>query len=516
MKLQRLAMVFSMAWLVPLAACDSSVKPTPTTVVAPVLPTTVAAPATPTVDIATTVPPSITPVVGDDKSADTAGCIATGPQARPDSIGDSFYPQLGNAGYDVRHYGLDLSVDMKSDTISGTATIQAKALQDLDGFNLDFEGFTIGGLSVNGVEARYRRNGHELEVTPPTGLASGRGFTVTLAYRGVPASSAGEGSAIKLGWIRYDKGVYVASEPDGAAKWYPVNDHPCDKASYTLRITVPKPYVVAANGLLQDTVDNGASRTFTWATRNPVASYLVTVNIADFEEVDAQGPNGLPVRSYYPRDLESGARASFGKLPDMIEYFNGRFGDYPFEAYGVVVADTELGFALETQTLALFGHSSQASRVTSEEAVAHELAHQWFGDSVSLKTWKDIWLNEGFATYAQWLWIEHTQGRAALDQRVHAMYDAVTQQKPPPPGNPPPDDLFNMGVYIRGGLTLHALRLEVGDDAFFDILQTYASRYKYGNADTKDFIGVAEEISGRKLGSFFDGWLYARDMPGMP
>ena len=316
-----------------------------------------------------------------------------------DSIGDSFYPELGNAGYDVLHYTLDLSVDMASDTITSSATLSANALQDLEGFNLDFKGFTINSLEVNGTAANYTRSGHELQITPSQSLKSGQNFTVTVAYGGVP-ETASEGSSLKIGWTRYSKGVYVASEPSGAALWYPVNDHPCDKATYTLRVSVSKPYAVAANGTLQNTIEEGNLRTYIWETRDPVASYLVTVNIAEFDRQDTQGPGGLPIRSYFPRGMEAAARAPFNRMPDMIAFFNGKFGPYPFEAYGAVVADENIGFALETQTLSLFGRQVGNARVSSEEAIAHELAHQWFGDSVSLKTWKDIWLNEGFATYA--------------------------------------------------------------------------------------------------------------------
>jgi aminopeptidase N len=445
-----------------------------------------------------------------------AGCIAAGPGIRLDSIGDNFYPGLGNAGYDAQRYMLDLSADMPGDTISATVTMQAMALQDLSVFNLDFKGFEISGITVDGGPAQYTRDGSELSITPANPLRSGEGFTTIVSYGGVPKAGSEEASPIKIGWVRYAKGVYVASEPSGAEAWYPVNDHPCDKATYELRITVPRPYVVAANGLLRDTKDNGAERTYVWETEHPVASYLVTVNIGDFVEKKEAGPNGLPMRSYFPRDLESTAQAPFNLMPGMIEYFNGVFGPYPFEAYGVVVVDEDLGFALETQTLSLFGHTVGTSRVTGEEAVAHELVHQWFGDSVSLETWRDIWLNEGFATYGQWLWLEHTKGREALEARIIDMYSAVAQEKPPPPGDPPTNNLFNMGVYIRGGLTLHALRLKIGDDAFFRTLQTYASRYRDDNARTADFIAIAEDVSGQKLGDFFQAWLYEQELPGIP
>jgi aminopeptidase N len=325
-----------------------------------------------------------------------------------------------------------------------------------------------------------------------------------------------EGDPISMGWNHYEGGVYVASEPAGAHNWFPANDHPCDKATYTFVITAPKPYVVAANGLLRTTTDNGPTTTYVWEVRAPMASYLASVNISDFARVEQQGPNGLLIRNYFPRERASELRDEFEPTAEMIEFFNGIFGPYPFEAYGVVVANTELGYALENQTLSLFGLGIEQAGEHAHRIVAHELAHQWFGNSVSLKTWKDMWLNEGFASYAEILWQEHKEGKQAVEGQMKLMYDYIAEGNYPPPAEPPPNDLFNPSVYLRGALTLHALRLEVGDDTFFRILRTYADRFKYGNAGTDDFIAVAEEISGRDLKALFDAWLYSRQMPDFP
>jgi aminopeptidase N len=422
---------------------------------------------------------------------------------------------------------IDLSADMDKDTISSTMTMQAFALQDLDTFHLDLEGLDVTGVTVDGADAHYTREGNELVISPPNPLREGQDFTTIITYGGKPATDPVPGTSLNIGWVRYDKGVYVASEPSGAQNWYPVNNHPCDKATYAMRITVPKPYVVAANGLLRDTVDNGTTTTYVWETEHPVASYLVTVNIAEFAELEGSGPNNLPMRSYVPSYLETEARDTLSELPQMIEYFSGIFGPYPFEAYGVVVTDDDFSFALETQTMSLFSRDivrasqTEPGRTVADFYLSHELAHQWFGDSVSLKTWKDIWLNEGFATYGQWLWAEHKNGRDEMDQTVRNYYqnmieERTTSEKPSPPGAPPPDRLFNRGVYYRGALTLHALRLKVGDDAFFRTLQTYTSRYRDSNASTQDFINVAEEVSGQQLEDFFQAWLYDEAMPGIP
>ena len=444
-----------------------------------------------------------------------AACPQAGGTARADSIGDPYYPQLGNAGYDAQHYTLELTADVAANTLSGTMTLAARATTDLTAFNLDFHGFTISAVSVNSSPATMRRAGDELTVEPAQALRGGTAFTVAVGYHGTPEPVLSPAVDIPLGWQATETGAYVVSEPAGAASWYPVNDHPCDKATYTFRITVPKPYSVAANGQLQDTHDNGPTTTYTWATRDPIASYLVTVDIGDFVQQTGAGPDGLPIRNVFPRNLAAQAARTFAPTADMIAYFSNRFGPYPFEAYGVVVIDADLGYALETQTLSLFGRDAVTGGGGSSE-VPHELAHQWFGDSVSVKSWKDIWLNEGFATYAEALWIEHTQGAAALDTHMRGMYRSVAGNHFAPPGNPPPTNLFNSSVYLRGALTLHALRKTVGDDSFFCILQTYTARYRYGNASTDDFRAVAEAVSGQDLHALFQAWLYDPTMPALP
>ena len=434
--------------------------------------------------------------------------------------GDSLYPALGNGGYDVQHYTLDVTVnDVATSDLEGKTVIDARATQNLSSFNLDFIGFEITNVTVNGQPAEFRRNKQELIVTPSSPLRESESFKVVVQYEGIPGEMDSIAIPIQTGWITFDGGSFVLSEPDGAAGFYPVNDHPLDKASYTFRVTVPEPFEAVANGVLTDTIDNGETTTFTFEESDPMASYLATINIDEFDLETSQSENGVPVRNYFPTGSPEALREPFARQGEMIDYFSDLFGAYPFEVYGALVIDFKFGAALETQTLSIFSKSMiNGGREGSEQVVAHELAHQWFGDSVSLADWRDIWLNESFATYAQALWLEHTKGRAALDEWVKRTYAFVIKERDSmsPPGKPPADQLFNAGVYYWGALGLHALRLEVGDEAFFEILKTYHERFAGGNARTVDFIAVAEEVSGKELSDFFDRWLYSEELAPIP
>jgi aminopeptidase N len=435
-------------------------------------------------------------------------------------LGDSLYPGFGNGGYDVAHYTLDIKVnDVSTSDLTAITTIEASATQDLLSFNLDFIGFEIDEIMVNGAAADFSRKGQELTVIPLKPLLENQSFTVVVKYNGSPEQIQSVSMPVLTGWVVVDGGSFVLSEPDGAANFYPVNDHPLDKATYTFRVTVPDPLEVAANGILTETINNGDTTTFVFDEHNLMASYLATINIDEFDVETMKSENGIPIRNYYSTGLSPDVRKPFARQGEMLTYFSDIFGPYPFDVYGSLVMNTDFGSALENQTLSIYGMDMIDVKDVegTELTVAHELSHQWFGDSVSVADWSDIWLNEGFATYSEGLWIEHLHGREALNAWVKSQYADVVAHPENfvAPGNPPADDLFNSGVYVRGGLTLHALRLEVGDDAFFKILKTYFERYKDGNATTADFIAVAGEVSGKDLTGFFDGWLYSEKMPSL-
>ncbi len=443
------------------------------------------------------------------------------PQPGSPGLGDSLYPNFGNGGYDVQNYFLDIEVhDAATSELSAETTIEARATQDLSSFNLDFVGFTIDSITVNGAKARFSREGQELTVFPPQPLPQGADFTVKAKYHGIPEAMTSVALPVQTGWTTFEEGSFVLSEPDGAASFFPANDHPLDKARFTFRVTVPKPYEVAANGVLKEKTDRGDATTYLFTLRDPMATYLATINIGDFNEETMTAPNGIPIRNYYAAGLPQEVNEAFARQGEMLAYFSEIFGEYPFETYGALTLNTKFGAALENQTMSIFGMDmiDLDDMEGTELVVAHELAHQWFGDSLSVADWSDIWLNEGFATYSEALWLEHLHGRAALDNYIKQLYSEAAAYPAyfPAPGVPPPDDLFNGGVYYRGGLTLHALRLEVGEETFFKILKTYYERSKGANARTEDFIAVAEEISGKDLRAFFDLWLYQPQLAPIP
>jgi aminopeptidase N len=442
-----------------------------------------------------------------------AATPATEPSPGTPGAGDPYFPTLGNGGYDVAHYELTLDYTPATDVLAGVADITAVAHQDLSSFNLDFLGMQVHDVQVDGKPATATRGEGELTVTPAAPLRKGQEFTTQVTYDGVPQVLE-PSPGIRVGWVPTADGNYVALQPDGARTWFPVNDHPTDKALFTYRVSVPADLEVIANGTLtsqtSEQTTQGQQSVWTWEVTEPMAPYLATVNTGEFVIDTYTTPDGLPILDAYAPQLAEVGREAFSRTPDMLAFFEDLFGPYPFSSYGQVLVFAGINYALETQTRSLFDLGGLA-----EEIVAHEAAHQWFGNSVSPARWKDIWLNEGFATYSEWLWLEHTGAGTA-----QAQYEDVLRRLPEdfsaPTADPGPadDELFNGAVvYQRGAATLHALRLEVGDEDFFAILRAWAKQYRDSHATTEDFIALSERVSGEELSAFFDGWLFQLPLP---
>ena len=441
-------------------------------------------------------------------------------------IGDTYYPTYGNGGYDVGRYKLKAAYDPATDRLDGKATLLARSTQRLCSFNLDFVGMNLRRIQVNGERAGWSRTDHELTVVPRDDLRKGEPFRVTARYDGVPQEFAIPGLDLRTGFMATPEGATVAGQPEVAAGWYPVNDHPLDKASYAFDVTVPRGYEVAANGFLRGIERKRGQTTWSWRANEPMASYLATIDIGQWD-VTERTQAGLPSYDAIASQITGGLRAeiddSMARQGEILDLLSGAFGPYPFKTVGGIVPNQDdLLFALETQTRPvyskLFWLDREGNPVDDDGVVVHELAHQWFGDDVALGRWQDIWLNEGFATYAEWLWEEHL-GNATPAEIFRATYESIPADDPfwqVVVADPGIEDLFGDSQYVRGAMTLQALRERVGDDAFFAIVRDWASSKSGGNGTTPEFIALAEQISGQQLDDLFDAWLFTAGRPKLP
>ncbi len=433
------------------------------------------------------------------------------PQAEPGrGIGDPDFPLDGNGGYDVTRYHLKIGYDPTAKHLNGLTSIQAKATQSLPRFNLDLSGFEVGKVEVDGAPARFERSGSELTVTPAKRLRENHAFTVTVAYEGTPKPVRDSSNLGTYGFIPTPDGAFVACQPNGAKTWFPSNDHPADKARFDFELTVPRGVTALANGeQTRQPVTNGGKTTFTWSEKHPMATYLATMTLGKFELRQGTTATGIPNLAAVDPQFASALDDLYATSGEVTDYWTKVFGPYPFSSTGGVIDDFAAGYALENQTKPMYGGFRPA-----ESIIAHELAHQWFGNSLSVRRWRDLWLNEGFATYAEWLWSEH-KGRASAESVFDGFYarPASDPMWTYPPGRALPDDLFNESVYTRGGMALHALRKAVGDPVFFKIVKEWTARYKYGYVTTPQLIALAEQLSGKQLDELFDAWLFEPRKP---
>nr|WP_228509295.1 M1 family metallopeptidase [Herbiconiux sp. VKM Ac-1786] len=516
-------------------------------------------------------------VAGPEGENDRATDAATvdGFSAGAEGIGDPYFPLDGNGGYDVARYDLDLGYEPRTGELSGSATIAATATQNLSAFDLDLDDLEVREVTVDGVDAAWTRRSteisaltgrpleagsddpvvtpgrSELTVTPATGIADGDTFEVSVRYAGVPETiddGFGEAGVFTSG-TGDDRELLVAGQPRSAATWFPANDHPSDKATFAIRVSVPDGLTAVSNGRLASAESTGGRTVWSWQLDEPMAPYLATLAVGDFEltttTVDGIDYWNAVDRDLFDRAIDTDAEAEadaeaadgsatdapgtdaaaaptygavataqFARQPEIVAFLADRFGPYPFAQAGGIAGDQpELEFALENQTRPVY--PTWAWEDPDDLALlVHEYAHQWFGDSVTIERWSDLWLNESFATYAEWLWAEHTGGPTPAMQA-----DALAERSPDDPfwsvtvSDPGPAELFDDAVYQRGAMTLEALRERVGDETFFAIARGWASDNAGGTVSTADFIAHAEEVSGEDLDYFFAQWIDTPEKP---
>ncbi|NRQ51338.1 M1 family metallopeptidase [Aeromicrobium stalagmiti] len=426
---------------------------------------------------------------------------------------DPYVPDHGDLSYDVGHYRLELEYKVDSNQLGGRAWITATARDDLERFELDLYHLRVSKVTVDGAApAKYSHHKSRLVVRPRTTIAAGETFTVVVAYAGSPRPMPGlDGDA---GWEELTDGAIVASQPHGAPSWFPCNDRPSDKATYEIELTAPSSYVVVANGVLETSRRRAGTTVWTFVESSPMATYLATIQIGRYETSEAG--SSVPVRTVHPVGSGAVVAETFGRQADMMAFFVRLFGPYPFAGYTAVITEDELEIPLEAQGLSVFGSNFSTTEWEHQRLIAHELAHQWFGNSLTLGSWRDIWLHEGFACYAEWLWSQESGGPSADDQaETHwKLLDELPQDLVL--GDPGPDLMFDDRVYKRGALLLHALRLTVGDTAFFELVQDWTTRFAHGSVTTEQFVALAAERCGADVGELFDRWLRDVILPELP
>ncbi|CQR63355.1 M1 family metallopeptidase [Streptomyces leeuwenhoekii] len=448
-------------------------------------------------------------------------CGGGGVHGTPGGSGvrDPYFPKAGNGGYDVTHYALDLAYEPGAHRLTGTATLTARATQDLSAFSLDLKGLDVRRVTVDGEAAPFNRAGQELTVRPPEDIGDGAEFRVAVRYSGAPETII-DPDGSQEGWLRTDDGAVALGQPTGSMAWFPGNHHPSDKAAYDIEVTVPKGLRAVSNGEPTGERTSGDRTSFTWHTAEPMASYLATLAIGDYEIARSATGDGVPVYTAVDRDQAEASRAVLARIPEVLEWARDLFGPYPFATTGAIVEDPQdAGYALETQSRPVFPGAPDVV------LLVHELAHQWYGDSVTPESWRDMWLNEGFATYAEWLW-EEDHGGDSAQETFAALYDgtyfddaeegeAVWAFAPAEP--PDAEHVSADPVYLRGAMVLHRIRQTVGDDAFFALIRGWASAHRHGNAGTGDFTAYVEaKAPDHDFDAVWEEWLYGEGKPERP
>jgi len=489
-------------------------------------------PAPPSAVMASSTPTNATPQVTATAKPAAPGerPISEMPAAPPagvagtDSIGDPYAPELGNGGYDVRHYRLELAIDPASAQITGTVSISATSTLDrLGRISLDLVGYQVDQVRAAGAPLRFYRSPTKLYVELPQPVDRGAPLSVEVDYHGAiearPSHWRRPEVRLGLNITRTLEGpqAVARNQPDGARNWLPCNDHPLDKATFSIEVSVPQPLVAVSNGSLIAGRGEGGWTTWVWDMDAPMATYLLGLAIGDYRREDVGQEGDVELAHYlFPGDVER-ARRVLVPTAEMMRFLEDCLGPYPFPTYGYVEVAPHLG--LETQTMVTLGREILGYDDLPEYMI-HEHAHHWFGNSVTPASWSDIWLNEGFATYFEFLWRSRDPAAPGCERWAPdlawlegARKLVIEAGETAPLGWPEPEQLLGANSYYKGAWVLHMLRAEIGDETFFAVLRRYYARHAGGNVRTADFRAVAEEVTGRDLGAFVRQWVEGSGKP---
>lgn len=426
---------------------------------------------------------------------------------------DPYLPTAGNFGYRVSRYELELEYKVAINRLAGTATVTTVTLAELQTFSLDLSSaLSVAKVTVNGKRPKhFRTDRDKLHITLAERLPAGAAMTVAVRYSGTPRPKRTPWG--EVGFEELTEGALVAGQPNGASSWFPCDDHPSAKASFRVQIATESAYLTLANGKLLSRRARAGMTTWTYEQSEPTSTYLITLQVGPYTR-RRMAKNGVEIFSVLPDRLRREFDHDFGRQPQMMKLFVKLFGPYPLaDGYTVVVTDDDLEIPLEAQGISIFGANHCDGRRGSERLVAHELAHQWFGNSVTAQRWRHIWLHEGFACYAEWLWSDHCGERSADDWARHYHRRLVDSPQDLVLADPGPQDMFDDRVYKRGALALHALRRRIGDDAFFALLREWTSRYRHASVVTDDFIALAAQYTEDSLRPLWAAWLYSAEVP---
>jgi aminopeptidase N len=430
-------------------------------------------------------------------------------------VADPIYPDRGSPGIDVLHYGLDLAWAPASKTLTGTATLHLRATRDLSALSVDFSGgYAVGSVTLDAAEVRPARAADKL--TLPAALRSGQNATLRVSYHGTPevtGAPTGRSDFATLGLrVTSDGSLWTMQEPFGAFTWYPVNDHPSDKALYDIAITVPDGW----SGIASGTPDGVSGNTFRYTSTDPVASYLTTLAVGRYSKETATGPRGLPLTYWYVNGRDADLMRVARNSPRYLEWIEARFGPYPFPTAGLVIVPSTS--AMETQQMVTIGPMNNPAAddldAYREGVLVHEYLHHWFGNTVTTSSWESLWLNEGWTMYGQYLFETERDGVSLVTwERAMRETDAALRKRFGPPGKADPADFGRSNMYSCPALMLHQIRELIGEEAFFGLARAWVTEHKNTVQGRASFTAFVNRHTGRDLTGLIDEWL---DSPTTP